>query len=269
MSQQVNARVFDFYITSYCTLNCKLCMTGMPFIKNRRHVPVEEINDHLTRIFNIWDNAMRLNLLGGEPLMHPDVYEVTKTALRYRDHIQEFRITTNGTIVPEDRLLELISACGRSFSFVISNYGTLSKKFSSLMERLEFYKIPYRVDTYAGDNQYFGGWVYLGDYQYIGYSEEELCRNYFDCVARKDKFLVVYEGKVFQCAYPYRFYALKNILPEKDEYIDLYDDSLTIMEKRKIANVFFTKPMKSCQYCHSYHEKESKRYPAAEQMERK
>lgn len=266
MTDQLYARVLDYHITTYCTLNCKLCMTGTPYITNRFHISIEEFDQQLSAIFKIWDTAMRLNLVGGEPLLHPNIYELVQVSLKYQDYFQSLRITTNGTIVPESRLFELIATCGKGFDFVVSNYGPLSKNLKPLVERLTFYNIPYRVDTYAGDQQHFGGWVDLGDYEYIGYSEDELQKQYSECVQVKDQFLDISDGKVFQCAFACRAFTAKGITPETEEYIDLYDESSTIAEKREIAGGFFTKPMKACRYCRGFNERTSKRYPAAEQI---
>lgn len=268
MSEKLVSRVLDFYITTRCTLNCKLCMTDVPNLPDRHHVPVESLCRQLDSFFKIWDYATRLEFMGGEPLMHPDIYDVIKETLRYQDKFQDLRIATNATIVPDDKVLELIASCGKFFDFVVDDYGALSKNIKALTERLEYYHIPFRIDRYTGENQHFNGWVKLGDYEYINYSDTELLAQYRECVQVKDAFAIVYEGKVFQCPYPLRFYLIKGILPEKTEYVDLYDDTLTIAEKREIAAGFYQVPTKACHCCFGFSEKKAKRYPAAEQAER-
>lgn len=268
MSQLVS-RVLDFYITTNCTLNCKLCMTDVPNLPNRHHVPVESLSKQLEAFFGIWDYATRLEFMGGEPLMHPEIYDVIKETLRFKDKFRDLRIATNATIVPDDKVLELIASCGKFFDFVVDDYGPLSRNIKPLTERLEYYKIPYRIDCYTGEKQHFNGWVKLGDYEYIDYSDEQLLQQHRECVQVKDEFAIVYEGKVFQCPYPLRFFMIKGILPEKDEYIDLYDNSLTRDEKRAIAANFYKVPTKACHCCFGFSEKKAKRYPAAEQVERK
>lgn len=266
MSKRLSAQVIDFCITSYCSLACKRCIVGIPFIKNKQHTPAKEIDFQLNEIFKIWDDAKRLNLVGGEALLHPEIFDIVKSSLRHRDQFESMRITTNGTIMPEEKLLELIAGCKAPFDFVISNYGALSRNIDNLIERLEFYKIPYRVDNYVGTNQYFGGWVDLGDFTYMDYSEEEIKTLYQECAQAKTKFLSVYNGKVLQCVYSHHFFATDSILPDKTEFIDLYDQSMSTTEKRKIAAKFFSSPTKACRYCRGFNEKRSDRYPAAEQI---
>lgn len=268
MNKKLVSRVMDFYITTRCTLNCRLCMTDVPSLPEHHHVSLDSVERQLNSFFEIWDYATRLEYMGGEPLMHPDLYDIIKLTLKYTERFRDLRIATNGTIIPDDRLLELIANCGKFFDFVVDDYGALSKNIKPLTERLEYYSIPYRIDLYTGNAQHFNGWVKLGDYEYIEYSEEELLAQHKDCVQVKDEFAIVYEGKVFQCPYPLRFYLIKNILPERDEYVDLYDTSISVEDKRRIAAGFYRKPMKSCHCCFGFSEKEAKRYPAAEQAER-
>ncbi|MBR1494049.1 MAG: radical SAM protein [Acidaminococcaceae bacterium] len=268
MENRLVSRVLDFYITTHCSLNCKLCMTDIPQIRDKHHIPVDSLVKQLEAFFHVWDYAARLEYMGGEPLMHPDMYDIIKETLRFRDQFRDLRIATNGTIIPNDQVLELIASCGKFFDFVVDDYGPLSKNIKEVTERLEYYKIPYRIDVYTGENQHFNGWVKLGDYAYIDYEEAVLREQYRECVQVKDEFAIVYEGKVFQCPYPLRFFILKNILPERDEYVDLFDDTLSREEKREIAAGFYKTPTKACHCCFGFSEKKSRRYPAAEQVPR-
>lgn len=267
MRDHLHVACIAMYVTSYCSLNCKLCMVGLPFITDRRHTTVEDFDRQLCEISKIWDTVGCMNLLGGEALLHPNLCDLIETSLHYQNHFQTMRITTNGTIIPEDRLFTLISSAKTPWNFVISDYGKqLSRNVQGLTERLEFYHIPYRISSYSGDNQHFGGWVDLGDHKYVDLSEKELVEQYRDCVSPHIKYIQVYEGKVFECCHTLYSFAVKGVLPPKTEYIDLYDGEMTIEEKKEIASKFYTKPIESCQFCLGYNEKKSKRYPAAEQL---
>lgn len=267
MNGQLPAQTIDFCITDYCTLNCKSCIVGIPYVQKKHHVLPEEMDYQLQEIFKIWDTCVRLNLVGGEALLHPNIYEIVKTSLKYQNQFQSMRITTNGTIVLKDELLKLLSECGKPFDFVISNYGMLSKNLSALVKQLRSYQIPYRIDNYTGDDQYYGGWVDLGDYQRIERSGGELKETYQGCCQVKTRFLSIYHGKVLQCVRAHRLLAVEGILPGKEDYIDLYDASLPIEKKREIASHFFQNPTETCEYCLGFNDKTAKRFPAARQLE--
>ena len=267
MNKKLVSHVLDFYITTACTLNCKLCMTGVPFIPNK-HISVDSLEKQLEKYFQIWDYSERLEFMGGEPLMHPDLCEIVRMSLKFRGKYDRMRVTTNGTIVPKDEFFELLANCGKFFDFVVDNYGPLSKNLKALTDRLDFYHLPYRIDRYTGDTQHFNGWVDLGDCEYIGYPEEGLSKIYYGCVSTENGFVVVHEGKVFECPYHLRLFLRKGILPAENEYIDLFDDAKPLAEKREIAERFYTTPISVCNYCLGFYEKTSKRFPAAEQAER-
>lgn len=262
--------IIDFFITSCCTLRCKLCAVGIPYFQHPHHVSVADAARQLDAFFEVWDEADRLNFIGGEPMLHPQLYEIALEVLRHKDRIHSLRITTNGTVLPDERAIKLLSGCDIPFTVVISNYGSLSRKFIELQELLARYDISVRIDNYSSEDGglYYGGWVDFGDYTYMNYDEKEVWRVWKECSCLKQHFYHLDEGKVFQCPYPYQFYNRKGIIPEPGEYLDLFDESMSLEEKKQIAKGFFQKPMSACKYCHSLNEKNSKRYPPAEQLKK-
>jgi hypothetical protein len=240
-------------------------MTAVPELPDNHHIPVSDYARQLSAFFKVYDYAKRLEYMGGEPLMHPDIIAIIEETLKYRNYFQDLRITTNGTIVPSDELCALIADCGVYFDFIVDDYGELSPKLPQVCERLKSYGIPYRIDKYCGEEQHFNGWVKLGDYEYIDYTDEQLLENHHNCVQIKDAFACYYEGKVFQCPYPLRFYIIKGVTPNKIDYIDLFDEETPISEKREIASGFYKTPMKACHCCNGFSEQKSARYPAAKQ----
>ena len=99
------------HITTKCTLNCRLCATMMPEFREKgcgAHVPLETLKHETDCLFEIYDYIENLTFSGGEPLWHPNIYDVTEYCLKYREKFGDLRIFSNGTIVPEQRLVDLI-----------------------------------------------------------------------------------------------------------------------------------------------------------------
>jgi MoaA/NifB/PqqE/SkfB family radical SAM enzyme len=269
MEKKLVARVLDWYITTKCTLNCKLCMTAVPYVlpKNSANIPVADLTVHLEKFFDVYDYAKRIEFMGGEPLVHPQLCDIIRATLLYKDRFDTLRITTNATIVPSDELCELIASCGKPFDFVVDNYGELSRNMSGVKAQLEKHGIPYRVDLYTGENQHFGGWVKCGDYQPVEYTDEQLHDNFVNCVQVKDEFACTYNGRVYQCPYQATFWITQDReISQPDEFVDLMSDELTREQKREIVSGFYKTPITACHYCYGFDEKKSKRYPAAEQV---
>ena len=99
----------DIMLTEKCTLNCTFCNMYMPHFKQAKHRDLEEIKDDFDKFFSLTDYVSIFHLVGGEPLMYPQVNEVIEyVGKNYRDKIGRLLLTTNGTLTPKDKTIELI-----------------------------------------------------------------------------------------------------------------------------------------------------------------
>ena len=257
---KIIAKIFDFFITQRCTMNCKLCAAAVPYIHNPVHTPKEVAFKELKEFFRVWDYADRVEFIGGEPLTHPQLYEIVKESLKYQEKFGKLRITTNATIVPSDRLCDLAANCGKEFDFIVDDYGEYSKNLVPLLKQLEKYHIPFRVDTYHGENQRFGGWINFGDYTIIN-DEIEAKKTLKNCIAPKNQFVCVNDGKAFSCCYAMCLYWIHHLFPDDGSCIDLFNSELPIEKKREIAAHFCEESIEACKYCRGFDATNSKRYP--------
>ena len=126
MSNNFVSERTDLMVTTRCTLKCKLCSFAVPYIKKPAHCTVENLSRQLEKFFEVWYSTKRLNFVGGEVFTHPKFYEILQEALKYKDKVKAFRITTNGTILPSEKIFKLIvnhNTGGSQFEIVISDYG--------------------------------------------------------------------------------------------------------------------------------------------------
>ena len=115
----------DFDITTKCTLKCKYCSNLMPlFRKNNRHVEMsfEDFKQDIDALLNAVSEINVLQIIGGEPLLHPDLYKMTEYAAS-KDEIKTVKIITNGTMLPNAKLLDTISRYNNKVYFYISTYS--------------------------------------------------------------------------------------------------------------------------------------------------
>ena len=68
----------DIMLTEKCTLNCTFCNMYMPHFKQAKHRDLEEIKDDFDKFFSLTDYVSIFHLVGGEPLMYPQVNEVIR-----------------------------------------------------------------------------------------------------------------------------------------------------------------------------------------------
>lgn len=254
-----------------CTLNCRLCSLCIPAFREKKIAQFYDL-DHYKRdmleVFNIYDHVGTISLTGGDPLLHKRLADMVAFTLRELPaKFDQLRITTNGTMLPDEELLRVIHSYAKdNMLFIVDDYGEQSKKLSSIVEILERNQISYQVKHYSGENQHYGGWVDFGALdQYRGYSSEEVEHIAARCHFAQWKTLTVFDGKLFPCIRATCGEALGYFSFPEDEYIDLTNMTQTLEEKIKIASSFGRKAYLACQYCNGFDPETASRFSAAEQ----
>ncbi|MCI8755712.1 MAG: radical SAM protein [Oscillospiraceae bacterium] len=157
-----NGRVYlrrvDLSITSYCNLRCRHCNMLMPYYKKHRHYDLSNILLDVDVYFRWVDYVEFFNILGGEPFLHPDILEITREiAKRYREKIGDLVFFSNGTIMPEEQMLDLMKEY--RIKVYIGDYrehiAAIRPKVDEFIHKLKSYGIPYEMpisDTWTDFN---------------------------------------------------------------------------------------------------------------------
>lgn len=100
----------EITITERCTLKCKKCVHGCGMVDiNSEDITLEDVKSSADFYFKNFDYVTEFCLIGGETLLYKQLPEVVEyIGKTYRDQMIIFSITTNGTIVPSDELVELM-----------------------------------------------------------------------------------------------------------------------------------------------------------------
>lgn len=166
-------------VTEKCTLKCIKCAHGCSSVKasDARELSLNEIYQSADVFFSKIDFVANFSLLGGEPLVYRNLTATIEYIGRhYRDKIDRFYITTNGTVVPEEELLDVCKKY--DVSFLISNYTKqvprLSEQLEKLKYKLELYGIKY--DVIDED----GLWLDFG-FDYVNNTVDEAKRIFSGC----------------------------------------------------------------------------------------
>lgn len=134
-------------LTERCTLKCKKCAHACYAVKaTKKDLSLEQVKSSADYYFKIVDYVREFVLIGGEPLLYQNMIEAVEyIGSHYREQIEFFSITTNGTIKPSQELLDV---CRKyKMTFRISNYSVqiprLRKQYMELVETLEKNHIHY------------------------------------------------------------------------------------------------------------------------------
>ncbi len=153
-------------LTERCTLKCRNCAHGCYAVgADSKDLSIEEVYDSADYFFKYVDCVREFVLIGGEPLLYRKLDDVIQyIGEKYRDKMVLFSITSNGTIIPEKKVLEM---CRKyHVLFRISNYSStikwLPEKYEQLQKVLEDSGVQYSMGS--------------PERQWMDYGFETVCR---------------------------------------------------------------------------------------------
>lgn len=266
MSTVLTCERTEFTITHRCNLKCKLCGAYSPYYSPTPHWEYDHLSESIARYFNVVDYVGKLTLSGGEPFLHPQLAQLVNFISGYIDRIGTLEIITNGTVLPDEKTLKSLSF-SKKVSLIVDNYGpTLSKKVPQIAEAFHAHHIHHVVRKYYGEDAYYNGWIDMSDLSCknrIPAQDEEV---YKRCIfSEKFRRFLIVDGKIYICAVCRRCDSL-NLVNDKKESIDLFDDSLSKEEIREQIRGFFDrKYFASCKYCNGFCDN-FERFTPAEQL---
>jgi hypothetical protein len=88
-------------INDSCNMSCAHCSHFAPLVKEPWFISKEEFEKEVLKLREVFgEHLQRLVLIGGEPLLHPDIFDLIKIAVRVFAGSRTFvKIITNGTLL--------------------------------------------------------------------------------------------------------------------------------------------------------------------------
>jgi hypothetical protein len=259
-------------ITTRCNLRCKLCCEYVPTSKPFPDMTIEEERRILEALCETVDHVETLHLSGGgEPFLHPQLAEMTEIAFEFSDKFNRFMLFTNSTIMPSEKLIDVLNKYGERITVQASRYGMNPKKEEAVIKQLEQTGTNLKIEKYYGESQSFGGWVNFGEWKAYGRTEGELKDIFRSCAVTRDMRgnWRTRDGKLHWCSRSQRGHELGLIPNFSSDYIDLLDTGISREDKRKqIRSIIETDYLGACDYCsgHQGTNDMSLRFQAAEQL---
>lgn len=231
----------DFVITEKCSLNCRDCGNFMPYYENPITYEKEDLFQSIDRLDYLFDSIGILRILGGEPLLHPDLFEIIAYA-QSKKTIAYVAIITNCTIVPKQSDLSNFNLDFDRFTVSGSNYGSLSIKYAEVEKFFQEAGIIF-------SGSLIDIWDTPSKFQYLGESEDVLQQRYSACVA--SECVVLMNQKLFHCPILAASHHLKSLPKTELEFIDMMNDNKTKEElKSDIKQYLYgTTHLKICNWC--------------------
>lgn len=214
----------DFDLVGYtlsqiCSLRCVNCCESVPFqAKGKGFVPMEEVLGDLDRIARACQYLERIEMIGGEPFLHPEFAGIVRGILGLAN-VGYLTIFTNGTVVPSDDLCEAV-AHERVLLFISDYSRVLSPaqitRFETTRRKLEAAGVNLQV---------------IGNDVWCDFSSYEECRSDPDVLHRAfiNCFLAdchrLHRGVLYRCPHQYGGMLLGTLPVVAGEIVDLHATS--------------------------------------------
>lgn len=162
--QKLYVDLAQICVTERCTLRCKKCAHACQNVdKKSPDMDLALVKKSADNFFKYVDVVGEFVLIGGEPFLYQQLGEAIEyIGKNYRDQILRFAITTNGTILPNDYIVDLCKKY--DVTIRVSNY---SRTLPNLKRRYElFYKKTDDLDVITWETNDKECWL---DYGYGEY----------------------------------------------------------------------------------------------------
>jgi len=226
----------EYHVVDHCNLNCKGCSHFCPLVTSDEYADFTMFKKDMKRLSEIYSNILTINILGGEPLLNPDLTDFLNYS-RFIFPKSKIFLTTNGILLDKQ-----------------NNYFWNTCKNNNIAINLSYYPVKINIEKISSQCKAYGLNLNISMFKkkfvklinIKGDSDPDKsfknCKRMVDCPILKN-------GHIYSCAYSYLYKYFNNYFDEKiiteDAFngIDIYSNSAT-----EIAQ-FLNNPVSICKYC--------------------
>ena len=126
-------RSLDIVISTRCSLKCQDCSNLMQYYKNPNNITFEDVAEYFTKLMNRIDHIYEVRIIGGEPFMNKEAYEIINFFLDHNG-VSKVVVYTNATIPLKPEKMKGFD--DKKLVFFVTDYGSLSKNTERLTNML-------------------------------------------------------------------------------------------------------------------------------------
>lgn len=231
-------------ILDHCNLKCKGC-DHFACIADTYFVPYETIHADLVRLSEIFhgDYIMQIGVMGGEPLLHPDLLSILKD-VRFHFPYTIIRLTTNGLLLLNQKD-EFWHTCRENNVIIVNTKYPINLKYDKIKEKAEHEGVKFQYFEGTGDQVIKKSFKKRINLNGTGNPVENFANCY---VANQKNFLM--EGKLYGCPFACQSYRIfnnkfqQNLRMSERDFLDIYK-----VENMQEIFDFAARPKFYCRYC--------------------
>ncbi len=254
LKKDIYFKYIEVPITTKCSLNCKECNNLIQYYQQPKNSDAVQIIKDIRRICSVTKRIKLMRILGGEPLVHPDLLFILKE-LKKIDKIEKVEVVTNGTLLFSANCVRVLKHS--KFSVDISNYGTHSSKYVELIRQLDRNHIRYHTQKEQKS------WKALSSCRCRERSDKELKEAFSACMEDCHSLL---NGELHICARSAHGTDLGLFEKRSEDYVCVYRACRKSELKKQIFAMLNKKMIAACNYCDMFQIDKMETIPSAEQI---
>lgn len=186
--------------------------------------------------------TMYLELIGGEPFLHPDIAYILRELLKIND-VGYIKVFTNGTVVPDEELCAVLK--DPRIVIVWSNYQDTVK--GELLDNVNRTREIFAKESIEYIYSMSKTWLDFSSFDYADKSEEDLEKDFEDCFLANCHRL--YEGVLYRCPHQYAAMRLGKIQIDEHDCVDINKAGSLEELSGKLFEFKNLQYVDACRYC--------------------
>ena len=225
----------EYEVTHHCNLNCRACSHFTP-LTEKKFGNLDQFVKDLEKIHTMVDNIGEIQLLGGEPLLNPELHKFILEARRIYPYAA-INVVTNGILLGTigKRLIETMKWTGAAF--IVTVYPPFKDYAGKMIRQLEESGVLFREGVEA---ESFYSWL-IPDGNSNPKTAFAKCMQTNCCIFENGKFSrcsIVHKIPVYE-----NYYQLDHGYP--DCSLNLYAEELTPVKLQS----YLMHPVEMCRFC--------------------
>ena len=232
--------VLHIHLTDHCNLNCRGCDNFSP-LSPEVFADIAVFERDCARISELSDGLQEIQILGGEPLLHPQVIDFLNIARKYFPKAT-LKMVTNGVLLLKQET-DFWEACRRNnIEIMVTKYPV----------KIDHEAIERHVKNQNVKFSFYGNTANVEKNMQcmpLDLSGKQNARDSFLRCGSANRCISLDNGKIYTCAIiPYVKYFNahfgKNLAVTEADYLDIYK----VKNMDEIVD-FLCKPMPFCRFC--------------------
>lgn len=240
---QTNLSSFAVHIVEHCNLNCQFCDHFSP-LAEEEFADIKVFEKDFARLSELLNAKIdSIGLMGGEPLLHPQLNDFLYVARKYFPETKRLRLVTNGILLLK-QTEDFWKACRDNDIIIVNTKYPISLDFDKIREVAKKHNVKFEYYDNSGEVLKTSYHIPL-DLE----GRQNAHKNFIKCQhAVTCSFLS--KGKFFTCTVApnirhFNKFFNKNIPLTNDDCIDIYK-----AENLDEIMHFLCRPIPFCKYCY-------------------